>query len=218
MQEYITLAAAMLLLPVLYRQILRWYRPFFEKEENRRWNPLFSVSELGVLLLSETALVRVWWKLGKCGVEDMRFQLLFVMLTGMTVLCMTDYREQIVPDRILLLMAMIFLVIMGGQGLRNMEGLLAVIPSMALGLLFCMLSFGLGYLLSHGSMGAGDVKLALVMGVYLTGEYVVGAVLYGCIAGAVISVVQLLRKKLSRQDQIPFVPFLYLGLIVRYFR
>ena len=65
-------------------------------------------------------------------------------------------------------------------------------------------------------MGAGDVKLALVMGLYLTGEYVVGAVFYGCIASAAYSLVQLARKKLSRKDTIPFVPFLYLGLIIRY--
>lgn len=79
-----------------------------------------------------------------------------------------------------------------------------------------MISFGLGYLLSHKNMGAGDVKLVLVMGLYLTGEYVVGAVLYGCIVGAIFSAVQLARKKLSRKDAIPFVPFLYIGLIIRY--
>ena len=38
----------------------------------------------------------------------------------------------------------------------------------------------------------------------------------GCIASAAYSLVQLARKKLSRKDTIPFVPFLYLGLIIRY--
>ena len=97
-----------------------------------------------------------------------------------------------------------------------MGKVLEAFPSIVLGLLFCMISFGLGYLLSRGSMGAGDVKLSFVMGLYLTGEYVVGAVFYGCVAGAVFAVVQLLRRKLSRKDTIPFVPFLYLGLIIRY--
>ena len=65
-------------------------------------------------------------------------------------------------------------------------------------------------------MGAGDVKLSLLMGLYLSVEYVVGAIVYGCLVGAVYSIVQLLRKKLSRKDMIPFVPFLYAGLIIRY--
>lgn len=189
---------------------------FFQKEENRGRIPLRTAPELIAMLLAELALVRIWWTLGKCSILEVRFQLLFVMLTGMTFFCMTDYWEQIVPNRMLLAMLLLFLLILGWQAIRDMESILWLLASVVLGLLFSMISFGLGYLLSHGSMGAGDVKLAMVMGLYLTGEYVVGAVFYGCIAGAIFSIVQLVRKKLSRKDVIPFVPFLFLGLIIRY--
>ena len=97
-----------------------------------------------------------------------------------------------------------------------MEPVIRLLPSVLLGVVFCMLSFGIVFMLGRGSMGAGDMKLSLVMGLLLTGEYVVGAVLYGCLAAAVFSIVQMLRKKLTRRDRIPFVPFLYVGLVLRY--
>lgn len=206
MKEYITLAAAMVLLPAVYWGVmtLRHQRVFR------------TLKELAVMLSAEAALIRIWQNLGRCPWHNMRFQLQFVILAGMTVLCITDYRERIVPNQVLLVLLMLYLVILGFQSLEDMGTVLEAIPSIVLGLLFSVITFGLGYLLSHGGMGAGDVKLALVMGLYLTGEYVPGAVFYGCVAGAVYSLVQIFRKKLSRKDQLPFVPFLYIGLIIRY--
>lgn len=216
MKAYITLAVGMLLMPCIYWCAMMLYRPSFQEEKNRNRRPFHSVLEIIVMIAAEAALVRIWWSLGGCTVSDMTFELLFVMLAAMTFFCMTDYWERIVPNRILLLLLCLFIIILGLQGIRNMDVLLRALPSIILGLIFCAISFGLGYLLSRGSMGAGDVKLVLVMGLYLTGEYVVGAILYGCIVSALYSIIQLARKNLSRKDQIPFVPFLYIGVIIRY--
>jgi prepilin signal peptidase PulO-like enzyme (type II secretory pathway) len=138
------------------------------------------------------------------------------MLVAMTILCMIDLWEKVVPNKILLVWLVVFIIIIGFQGLYDMDVVLSKLIPIGLGLLFCMLTFGLGYIISHGSMGAGDVKLLLIMGLFLTSEYVVESVLYGCIASALYSIVMLLRKKVTRKDEIPFVPFLYLGLIIRY--
>lgn len=216
MGTYMTLAAGMILMPLLYWGSMMLYRSSFQEEKNQNRTPLRSLPEIIVMSAAEIALVRIWYALGRCTITDMTFELLFVMLTAMTVLCMTDYWERVVPNRILLLLLLLFIIILGLQGVRDMSVVMSALPSVVLGLLFCMISFGLGYLISHRNMGAGDVKLALIMGLYLTGEYVVGAIFYGCVISAVFSVVQLSRKKLSRKDMIPFVPFLYAGLIARY--
>ena len=216
MISYISIAASMALLPVLYSALILWYRPYFEKEENQRRRPMASMREKAVIILSEAALLRLWYALGMKGFDDLRFTLLYLMLAGMTTFCMTDIWEQIVPNKLLLIFLFAFVIVLGAQGLRDLEGLTDMLPSILLGVIFCGLCFGIGYLLSRRTMGAGDVKLSLLMGLYLTGEYVVGAVVYGCIVGAVYSVIQLSRKKLTRKDMIPFVPFLYIGLIIRY--
>lgn len=214
--EYITLAAGMILIPCLYSGALLLCRPSFKEEKNRKDPPFRTVPEYAVMLLAELALVRIWLSLGKCSFGDLRFQFLYVMLTAMTVFCITDLKERVVPNRLLLVLVFLFIILLGWQGIHAPDTALAMIPSIVMGLLFCMISFGIGYLLSHGSMGAGDIKLSLVMGLYLAGEYVVGAVLYGCIAAAAFSIVQLCRKKLTRKDTIPFVPFLFIGVIIRY--
>ncbi len=214
--EYITLAAGMILMPCLYSGALLLCRPSFKEDKNKKSPPFGTAAEYAVMLSSELAFIRIWLALGKCSLGDLRFQLLYVMLTAMAVLCVTDLKERIVPNRLLLVLIFLFIILFGRQSILDMDEALGMLPSIVLGLLFCMISFGMGYLLSHGSMGAGDIKLSLVMGLYLTGEYVVGAVLYGCIAGAVFSIVQLCRKKLTRKDTIPFVPFLFIGVIIRY--
>ena len=61
-----------------------------------------------------------------------------------------------------------------------------------------------------------DVKLSLIMGIYLTGRDIPGAVFYGCLIAAGYSIIQLIRKKITRKDRLPFVPFLYMGVVVRY--
>ena len=76
--------------------------------------------------------------------------------------------------------------------------------------------FLLCYLLSKGQLGAGDVKLVFVMGLYLTGERIIGAVFYGTLICCVYSVLLLIRKKITRKDGVPMTPFLYLGTIITY--
>lgn len=208
------LAAA--LLPVVYLGVLYGYRESFAQESNQNRRFLRTLPEFAVLAASETALVRIWYSYTLDRLSFFMLVMLTVMLYGMTILCMTDYWEKVVPNRILLLWLIIWILLTGLYGVRDMNRMLYHMFGVILGVVFCMLSFGFCYLISKGSMGAGDVKLAVIMGMYLTGDYVVGAVFYGCILSAVFSVWMLIQRKITRKDYIPFVPFLYMGVVMRY--
>ncbi len=201
-------AAAMIFLPIVYAAVI-WFGGYRK--------PLCSVPEFMMLALSEAAICRI----GVCiyGQGHVAFMdlMLVLMVYGMSVFCMIDYWERIVPNKILLLWLMLWIICIGIYGVYDMNAMLAHMLGVVLGLIFCMLSFGFCYVISRGSMGAGDVKLAVIMGIYMTGEYVVGAVLYGCIFSAVFSLFMLAAKKVTRKTHIPFVPFLYMGVIVRCF-
>lgn len=216
MFAYISIVLCMILYPAMYAAVIYWIRELFEKEENKKRIPFSDKREFVVLLLGEIALVRIWFSLGRCDLFHLTFELLYFMLIAISILCMTDFWERIVPNRILLIWLFVFILTMGWQGVRNIDPVIEILPSVVLGFVFCLISFGLGYILSHGSMGAGDVKLSFLMGLFLTGQYVVGAILYGCIAAAIYSIVQLIRKKVTKKDKLPFVPFLFIGLIIRY--
>lgn len=204
-----------LVLPLWYVGMLRFVQLHLEEEKNRKRRILQSPSEWIVLVLAEAALLRIWFALRVEEEAQLRFVLLYVILCTMTVLCITDLWEKVVPNRILLVLTAVLILIVGGFSIADMNQVLKELPYLILGFLFCLIAFGMGYVLGRGSMGAGDVKLSLLMGFFLTSEYVVGAVLYGCIISAVYSLVQILRKKLSRKDTLPFVPFLYVGMIIR---
>lgn len=210
------LTAALLLLPLVYLGVMYYYREFFAQESNRARRFLRTVPEFCVLAASGAAIVRIWYSCRKGQVSLFELLMLVIMLYGMTILCMTDYWEKVVPNRILLLWLLVWIIAIGAYGVRDINGMARHMFGVVLGVVFCMMSFGFCYLISKGSMGAGDVKLAILMGMYLTGEYVVGAVFYGCILSAVFSILMLAKRKITKKDYIPFVPFLYMGVVIRY--
>lgn len=215
--DLLVLVAAAAFLPLVYLGVLYYYRSCFAQECNQKRRFLRTLPEKFVFVLSEAAVIRVWYSYTSEKLSGLMLLMLIIMLYGMTILCMTDYWEKVVPNRILLLWMMCWILVMGIYGVRDLNAMMRHMFGVILGLVFCILSFGFCYLISKGSMGAGDVKLAVIMGIYLTGDYVVGAVFYGCILSAVFSIWMLARGKMTRKDSIPFVPFLYMGVIIRYF-
>lgn len=216
MREYVILIAMMLGLPGVYWILMQWQKPHFEEEKNQNRKFLKSLPEGIVVVVSELALIMIWDDYTKTEISGIMFVLLYTVLVVMTVLCMTDFWEKIVPNRILGIMILTCFIEVGLQALWNVSQVLRLVPSMIIGLSFCVISFGLSYMISYGSLGSGDVKLAILLGIFLTSEYVVGTIFYGCVISALYSIVQLCRKKLTRKDVLPFVPFLYIGLIITY--
>ena len=169
-----------------------------------------------VLVLSECALFGLWLHLGRCTFDDPIFVLSYVMLAGMSVFCITDWLDRIVPNRILFIMLLGWLVIAGFFILRDPNRMAGYLAEYITGFLFCLTSFGLCYILARGKLGAGDVKLALIMGLYLPGSYAAAAIFYGCMLSAIFCVALLLAKKITKKTAVPLVPFLYMGLIIKY--
>lgn len=85
------------------------------------------------------------------------------------------------------------------------------------GLILATVIVGILYLIGRGALGAGDVRLAPTLGLYL-GWHGLQAVYYGIFLGfilaAVISLVLIVTKKLGRKDDIPMGPFLVAGSLM----
>ncbi|MGI9860042.1 prepilin peptidase [Moorella naiadis] len=65
--------------------------------------------------------------------------------------------------------------------------------------------------LSRGGMGGGDVKVALVMGLFLGWPETLLALFLAVLAGAVVGLMLMLLEHRGRRDPLPFTPFLALG-------
>jgi leader peptidase (prepilin peptidase)/N-methyltransferase len=69
----------------------------------------------------------------------------------------------------------------------------------------------LPYWISRGGMGAGDVKLAALIGLVAGFPLVLVALLMGIIAGGLVAALLLVSRLVGRKDAIPFGPFLVVG-------
>ena len=140
-----------------------------------------------------------------------------ILLTGLAVITVTDWKKQLISNKTILLLLALWVVITGSNIIVNLDSGVALLFRSLGGALISGIIFGLCYLLSRGGMGAGDVKLAFTMGLYLTGERIMGAIFYGTILCCIFSVVQLFRKKLTLKNGVPMAPFLYAGTVLTLF-
>jgi leader peptidase (prepilin peptidase)/N-methyltransferase len=139
------------------------------------------------------------------SVAEIAIDLVFV--TMLTAVTLTDLEQRIIPNKILLVGAILCLAIAvptdpGGLPER------AIAAAAAGGLMFLVV---LAY---PAGMGLGDVKLTAVMGLFL-GRSAAPALLIALLAGSIVGIALLARHgSKARKMAIPFGPFLALGGLV----
>lgn len=117
--------------------------------------------------------------------------------------CLTDMRRKRVP--VLLLAAGLF----AGIGIQTVqEGITAydVLGKLMPGLLMLIIR-----LLTRKGMGMGDVIGILILGLLMGTEDCIAAVCTAALLTALDGGIRMLRRKISRTEQIAFYPFLFLG-------
>lgn len=138
-------------------------------------------------------------------------------LWSLAVLTVTDWKKHLIPNRFLVLLLMIWATVTGINIILDIvSGMALLFTSLAGGIMGGLIFF-LCYIISRKQLGAGDVKLVFVLGLYLTGQRIMGAIFYGVILCCVFSLIQLCRKKIGMKDGIPLVPFLFLGTLITLF-
>lgn len=136
-----------------------------------------------------------------------------IITVSLAVITILDIRKQWVPNFAILLLLGIWAFLFGACALVELRTCVSLLGTSIIGGIVAGAIFLLCYFLSKRQLGAGDVKLVFAMGLYLTGNRIMGAILYGTIFCCIYSVVQLLRKKIGTKDAVPLVPFLFLGTI-----
>lgn len=83
--------------------------------------------------------------------------------------------------------------------------------------LFEAIALGGSIVLGKTAMGAGDAKLAAMMGAWLGWRYLLLASLIACAVGVLIGGLVIVRSRQKRGVKIPFGPFLAIGAIITLF-
>ena len=117
-----------------------------------------------------------------------------------------DLREMIIPNKALLILGVIGLIYVYEQNI-------------SLNLLWSLISttmiFGGLFILNKNSIGAGDVKLALVLSLWLNFPYNLMAWWLAFSLGGLVGSILLISKRRFKV-KIPFAPLLILGMLLTY--
>lgn len=130
-----------------------------------------------------------------------------VFVTMLLAITLTDLERRIIPNKILLLAAVLGVAIAAASDPGSLPERAAAAAA-AGGLLF------LAALAYPRGMGLGDVKLAATMGLFL-GRNVAPAILVALLAGSLVGLAMMAREgAAARKRAIPFGPFLAFGGVV----
>ena len=152
------------------------------------------------------------WDFSSTG-DGVNFGVWLAILTGLIILALYDLRWMELPNRILY---PLMVLVAGWLIVRAMaQGSITLLTS-HLGA--ALVAGGLFYIIFFISkerwMGGGDVKLAFLMGLILGGQKILVAMFVGFNLAAIVSLILIASRKLTRKDLIPFGPFLIAGTIV----
>lgn len=163
--------------------------------------PIYPLTELAVgVLFAATILVHWGDAAGEIAID-------LIFVTMLAAITLTDLELRIIPDKILLVGAVLCVAVAAATDPSGLpERLIAA--AAAGGILFLVV---LAY---PKGMGLGDVKLTATMGLFL-GRAVGPAVLIALLVGSLVGLALLARHgSAARKMAIPFGPFLALGGVI----
>lgn len=132
-----------------------------------------------------------------------------ILFSGSLAIAVYDLKYMLIPDEVLLpLIGISFLRLFFSHQWQ-------ILPvSILSGAFLFLISWGAEKILNRESMGFGDVKLALLMGMVLGWPTIVVAFLVAFLTGAGVGVILILSGSKKFKDKIAFGPFLLFGMLV----
>ncbi len=142
---------------------------------------------------------------GYTGLISLEGAVIFCYLGILFVVALIDWDTRLIYNRFHILIAILaviqlFLVPEHGIGDRLVGALIVSVPMLVLALIV------------PGAFGGGDIKLMAAAGLFLGTDANVCAMFFGLLSGGAYAAFMLVTKKLKRNDQFAFGPFLALGL------
>ena len=137
-----------------------------------------------------------------------------ILLCALVLLSITDLLNRKIPNFILIILILIWMVCSGisviSDPLKSIDILLpSLIGAAEGGFLFYII-----YRISRKRLGAGDVKLVFVLGLYLTKEKIMEMIFCSMALCCIYVLIQMIRKKMDRKSELPLAPFLFAGTIL----
>ena len=136
-----------------------------------------------------------------------------IIIEALFVIAWKDKREKIILNKHLIVLIGIRVLILICECISYPVYGKSIFASSVMGMFIGFLVFGICYFVSRGGMGAGDVKLISVLGLYIGSADIMLVLILIASSSALFSVISLMRKKTNLKEEIPFAPFVLVGTI-----
>ena len=139
--------------------------------------------------------------------------LIYIILSSaLIIIAFIDLNEQIVPDVISLPGIVIgFIISFFVPYISFVNSALGVVVG---GGIILVIGLAGSVIFKKEAMGGGDVKLAAMIGAFLGWRYILISLFLGFFLGALAGIILILSKIKSREDAVPFGPFIVLGSLI----
>jgi leader peptidase (prepilin peptidase)/N-methyltransferase len=139
--------------------------------------------------------------------------LIYIILSSALItIAFIDLNEQIVPDVISLPGIVIgFIISFFVPYILFINSALGVVVG---GGIILIIGLAGSVIFKKEAMGGGDVKLAAMIGAFLGWRYIVISLFLGFFLGALAGIILIMAKIKSREDVVPFGPFIVLGSLI----
>jgi len=139
--------------------------------------------------------------------------LIYILLSSaLIIIAFIDLNEQIVPDVISLPGIVIgFILSFFVPYISFINSALGVLVG---GGIILIIALGGSAIFKKEAMGGGDVKLAAMVGAFLGWRYITISLFLGFFLGALTGIFLIMAKIKSREDAVPFGPFIVLGSFI----
>jgi len=139
--------------------------------------------------------------------------LIYIILSSaLIIIAFIDLNEEIVPDVVSLPGIVIgFIVSFFVPYISFINSGLGVIVG---GGIILIIGMAGSVIFKKEAMGGGDVKLAAMIGAFLGWRFIIISLFLGFFLGALAGIILILSKIKSREDAVPFGPFIVLGSFI----
>lgn len=122
-----------------------------------------------------------------------------------------DFKTYRIPNKFIVFGIICRVIILVFELFFNREGITSVLLGEGISVMLLAIAMALCRLIIKNSIGYGDIKLFLLMGLFLGAAGTWNAVFCALCFSFLISIVLLISKKKTRKDVIPFAPAIVIG-------
>lgn len=153
------------------------------------------------------------------SIDTLKYMFLVPMLISAFVI---DYRLQIIPNRLTLIIFETGLIFTFASVLINTNAGISIFMNNMLGMIvgggiFLIITLIGGLIAGKDAMGFGDVKLMGALGLFFGWMNIIMIAVMAFLLAAVISIIILVSRKKKADEYIPFGPFIVISAIIAMF-